>query len=63
MKYTQDEILKALNIIKEICSNADDCTKCPFREKQNTDLCYITAKIPINWEIRSLENKWRAFDD
>ena len=50
MKYSQEEILKALHIIKEVCEqcNADNEDLCPFCRD---DECVINADIPSEWKI------------
>lgn len=63
MKHTQEEILKALNVIKETCEYTDDkgiidCTKCPFGDSDGH--CVIIQQIPNSWNIKEGE-PWRAF--
>ena len=49
MKYSQEEILKALHVIKETCDDHPDfCGPCPFCRD---DECVINADIPSEWKI------------
>ena len=59
MKYTKEEILKALNVIQDICIESQYCEECPLFE--NVD-CGITHKSPSDWRIQNDEPPWRAFE-
>ena len=60
MKHTREEILKALQIIKDTCSDETiDCDNCPFGDDE--DLCRLKHTIPTNWIINEEDNVWRAF--
>lgn len=62
MKHTQEEILKALQIIKDTCNDETiDCDNCPFGDDE--DLCRLKFTIPANWKINKEDNVWRAFND
>ena len=55
----KEEILKAVNIIKEVClEQKSNCMDCPFFSK---DGCYITSNYPDHWEIKEKDDNWRAF--
>lgn len=61
MKYTKNEILKALTIIKEICDEANDCDICPYGDCMG--ICQILNNdSPNTWIIKESEGVWRAFD-
>lgn len=56
--YSHKEILRALNIIREICQNTS-CSKCPFFSGIE---CEITLNTPDDWDIKNEdETTWRAF--
>lgn len=62
MKHTKEEILKALHIIKETCSNVtdiQDCSLCPFSDGDGH--CIVTEQAPCAWNIKS-DEPWRAFE-
>lgn len=58
MKHTKEEILKALNVIKDTCSEFD-CVLCPFRSIDTS--CIIQDEPPKDWKITEQES-WRAFE-
>ena len=45
-----DELLKALEVLKNECNKHGTCTTCPFREDTET-LCYIKNHVPSSWRI------------
>ena len=65
MGHTQDEIINALKIIKEVCQEHQEnsgCDECPLINSQNMT-CNIVgdyAVDPSDWEINDGQ-KWRAF--
>ena len=62
MKHTKEEILKALHIIKDTCSNVtdiQDCSLCPFSDGDGH--CIVTEQAPCAWNIVEKET-WRAFE-
>ena len=48
MKHSQEEILKALRVIKETCKEYGSCSPCPFSRNGS---CVITNVSPHNWRI------------
>lgn len=61
MTYTQDQIIRALIVIKTVCKENENCIKCPFR--RNGDECSINNDwgiFPSDWDIAD-ENNWTAF--
>lgn len=61
MKHTKQEILNALHVIKDTCSNVtdiQDCGLCPFND--GDDHCIVNEQAPIAWDIVEKEI-WRAF--
>ena len=61
MKHTKEEILNALQIIKDECAGAD-CEACPFRTVNNG--CTIQFDPPEHWRIKKeKESEWRAFEE
>ena len=61
MKHTQNEILNALNVIKDTCRESKDCENCPFRKKENEKICNITSSVPVHWKTKKVDETWRAF--
>ena len=61
MNYSQEDILKALTIIQNICSTTN-CHQCPFT-RENVDECYIMTVTPIDWRINRPQEIWRAIID
>jgi hypothetical protein len=60
MKHTQEEILKALQIIKDECNGS--CKGCPFHD--NLDECRIVETRPKFWDIKERpETSWKAFNE
>ena len=63
MKHTKEEILNALQIIKETCAEAtdqyNDCCLCPFNDCD--DHCVLAEQSPLAWDIKD-EEPWRAFE-
>jgi hypothetical protein len=61
MKHTKEEILNALQIIKDECAGAD-CQTCPFRIVNNE--CAIGSDPPAYWQIKKEKgSEWRAFEE
>lgn len=60
MKYTREELLEALRIIKDECDmyDRDKCELCPFYQ---TGGCGINANEPWMWDFNDEEPTWRAF--
>jgi hypothetical protein len=62
MKHTQEEILNALHVIKDTCSNVtdiQDCSLCPFNDGDGH--CIVNEQAPSCWDIVEKET-WRAFE-
>jgi hypothetical protein len=64
--YTKQEIVNALNIIKNICKHNQECEECPFYAKVpdwDEDSCLIEHGAPAYWDIVEPEQEptWRAF--
>ena len=57
-KYTKEEIIKALKVIRDVCDDNGDCVNCPLGNS-NGD-CMLEA-TPLEWKILD-ENPtvWRA---
>lgn len=60
--YTEEEIIKALQVIKNICTEQGVCNeKCPFVKpgiSQYAD-CNIGLEIPQDWDLNV--PSWKAF--
>lgn len=65
MKYTEEEILNALKVIKEVCAEFENCPNCPFYKFTEslswTADCVIRNKMPRRWELNTSKPAWRAF--
>lgn len=64
MKHTKEEILNALQIIKDECYGTR-CYQCPFGDTEvNTPQikCRITRNSPNDWKIAEREEKWKALE-
>lgn len=65
MKHTKEEILNALQIIQDECTDVG-CEECPFGfHNKNTYGCMLkTDELPEEWRIkREKESVWRAFEE
>ena len=66
MKHTKEEIVAALQVIKDECSNygtQNECCQCPFHHLGEG--CMLQrAKYPQYWNIVHVEPEktWRAFE-
>lgn len=61
MERTQNEIINALEVIKDTCDTHYSsylCKTCPLRTVNND--CGLMEDSPINWNINKPDN-WRAF--
>lgn len=59
----KEEILKALEVIKKVCSEVEKCNKCPLSNVK-TDMCYMKDLMPEEWRIKSnKDERWKAFYD
>lgn len=58
MKYTKEEILNALQIIKDTCEESK-CCSCPFGNIH--EMCVIQDAPPSHWSFADEEKLWRAF--
>lgn len=58
--YEREEILNALKLIREVCSNST-CDICPFRIPETVDGCMINHCQPDGWQIVNEEPNWCAF--
>lgn len=61
MKHTKEEIIKALNVIRDEC-NEHSCMDCPFGDTKLVDgnRCKLKRKDPALWTITKEEEHWRA---
>lgn len=64
MKYTENEILDALRVIKKVCSGQKDCETCPLRKYDEDGAlgCSIGENAPLGWKIKEKRENWRAFE-
>lgn len=65
MKHTKEEILNALRIIQDECTDVS-CDNCPFgvRTKNAYGCMFKTDEMPDEWRIKSeKESAWRAFEE
>lgn len=62
MKHSQEEIINALKVIQDTCSETHEpnpCDKCPL-SKNGT--CILQEQEPVAWKIRTSEPIWKAFE-
>lgn len=50
MPYSKEQIIEALEAIKNTCRESECCAKCPITNN-GLFICSLFAKIPENWEI------------
>jgi hypothetical protein len=60
MKHTKEEILNALNIIRDECEcHVEGCGACPFYVKHT---CMIKIGVPSGWRLNNdIPELWMAF--
>ena len=58
MKYSQEEILKALHVIKETCEENECGDRCPFNGVNVG--CLISDDAPIHWKINDPPVRWKG---
>lgn len=59
MKYTQEQILNALETISDICEEVG-CPNCPFSRTDGD--CWISNVTPSQWVLNTQSN-WKAIID
>lgn len=62
MKHSQEEILNALQVIKDTCEEMPasyPCEHCPL--SRNGD-CILQEQAPEKWKIKSSHSVWKAFE-
>lgn len=63
MKHTQEEIIDALQVIKDTCvevgEKLEGCDSCPFYVDRT---CVIVNKTPDEWKFNTGGPVWRAFE-
>lgn len=58
MKYSEEETINALALIKDICEE-HTCSECPFGTKDG--LCLLHDNCPENWCLNAPRKEtWRA---
>lgn len=62
MNYSHEEIIKALVLIKDICTCHRTCDTCPFRT-ESRDCTFQLRSHPDTWILADDTNDWRAFDE
>lgn len=61
MKHTKEEIIRALEVIKETCVERAECEGCPFFNGAVPFNCKIQHGNPEYWKINNEQVVWRAF--
>jgi hypothetical protein len=59
---SREEILNALNIMKEVCEEAISCLACPLGDKDGICVIQEGGLNPCEWYLKKPEKVWRAFD-
>lgn len=67
MKYYREEIIKALTIISETCSECKDCDDCPFYIAEEYPgrfggVCSFEVLAPSKIPIKHEDDTWRAVE-
>lgn len=61
MKYTKEEILKAVTTIRDVCEEAEGCYTCPYGNCMGK--CQILhGDTPNGWVVKEVEEIWRALE-
>ena len=58
MKHTQEEILKALQVLKDVCKESNNCKECPLGD-HNNECCFENGN-PAEIELNYNTQVWRA---
>lgn len=62
-KEKKEELLKALDLINEVCLMIEKCCDCPLRDDEHDD-CYLMCHTPNHWKVKvDAEDDWRSFYD
>lgn len=56
---TNEKIINALAVIRDVCRKVGDCPDCPFYSDEK-DNCVIKSKTPGNWLLPGEYDVWRA---
>ena len=61
MKHTKEEIIKALNVIRDECKE-HNCLDCPFGDTDPVEgkWCKLQRTDPAKWVVDKPEEYWRA---
>ena len=59
MSRTREEIIKALEILKDVCIESSCCVVCPLRA-DNDYSCSLGAFTPRNFVLNDSSKRWRA---
>lgn len=58
MKYTREQIIQALTVIRDTCEEYDDCSECPFSNRGDCLVC-SEGTSPEEWAINEFKS-WKA---
>lgn len=50
MKYSEEQIIHSLQVIKDVCKCFNDCKECPFSIGKYSE-CGISDNNPYEWEF------------
>ena len=61
--HSHEEILQALQTIKDVCDDHPRCIGCPFYNDDDPEGCNIvdSNRSPSEWAIKDTEEDWKAF--
>lgn len=62
MEHSQEEIIRALGIIKDTCSERqwiNACKTCPLSKEGE---CALSRQSPEEWKIKTYPSVWKAFE-
>ena len=59
----RNQIIEALNLIRDVCIYYNNCEICPLREAvvRGSSMCRLNNGTPENWVITEHVDFWRAF--
>lgn len=62
MEHSQEEIIRALGIIKDTCKEQTErnpCENCPLSKNSR---CILQEQTPEEWKIKKSPQVWKAFE-
>lgn len=60
MDTSNESIIMALMVLREVCAEREDCGGCPLRDLDGFK-CELRKTWPKYWQINAADEMWRAF--